>query len=152
MSERPADAPSERVLALSDALRTALRGLMREMKRDAEAAGSGLSMMQHVLLASVAEHPGIGVAELARLQGVRTPTASAQVKALEEAGLLARAAPASGDRRRSALKLTATGRARLRQLHNQRLDWLARRVARLDSAQLDALDAAIVSLELIAQP
>jgi hypothetical protein len=37
-------------------------------------------------------------------------------------------------------------------MHAQRLDWLVRRVNRLDAAQLDALAAAIEPLKLIARP
>ena len=137
---------------LSEDLRSALKGLMRAMRRDAERQDSGLSLLQTMLLHSVAEHPGIGVAELARMQQVRNPTMSAQVKALELAGLLARAAPDPQDRRRSGLQLTREGQARLDQMHAQRMDWLSQRVARLSPDQLRQLAAAIEPLTIIAQP
>ena len=137
---------------LSEDLRSALKGLMRAMRRDAERQDSGLSLLQTMLLHSVGEHPGIGVAELARMQQVRNPTMSAQVKALELAGLLARAAPDPQDRRRSGLQLTPEGQARLDQMHAQRMDWLSQRVARLSPEQLRQLAAAIEPLTLIAQP
>ncbi|WP_323143059.1 MarR family winged helix-turn-helix transcriptional regulator [Massilia phyllosphaerae] len=137
---------------LSEDLRSALKGLMRAMRRDAERQDSGLSLLQTMLLHSVGERPGIGVAELARMQQVRNPTMSAQVKALELAGLLARAAPDPQDRRRSGLQLTPEGQARLDQMHAQRMDWLSQRVARLSPEQLRQLAAAIEPLTLIAQP
>jgi DNA-binding MarR family transcriptional regulator len=137
---------------LSEDLRSALKGLMRAMRRDAERQDSGLSLLQTMLLHSVGERPGIGVAELARIQQVRNPTMSAQVKALELAGLLARAAPDPQDRRRSGLRLTPEGQARLDQMHAQRMDWLSQRVARLSPEQLRQLAAAIEPLTLIAQP
>ena len=137
---------------LSEELRSALKGLMRAMRRDAERQDSGLSLLQTMLLHSVGERPGIGVAELARMQQVRNPTMSAQVKALELAGLLARAAPDPQDRRRSGLQLTPEGQARLDQMHAQRMDWLSQRVARLSPEQLRQLAAAIEPLTLIAQP
>ena len=140
----------DQALQVSEDLRSAFKLLMRAMRRDAERQDSGLSMLQTMLLASVGEHPGIGVAELARMQQVRTPTMSAQVKALESAGLLARAAPDPQDRRRSGLQLSDAGQARLDMLRSQRIDWLAQRVARLTPAQMTALAAAIEPLTLIA--
>jgi DNA-binding MarR family transcriptional regulator len=140
----------DQALQLSEDLRNAFKRLIREMRRDAGRQDSGLSMLQTLLLASVDEHPGIGVADLARMQQVRTPTMSAQVKALEAAGLLARGAPDPQDRRRSSLQLTDAGRAHLHALRSQRLDWLAQRIGRLSPAQLAALSAAIEPLNLIA--
>lgn len=142
----------DRSLQVAEDLRDAIKLLMREIRRDAERHTSGLSLMQAMLLGAVGHQPGIGVAELARMKQVRTPTMSAQVKALEEAGLLTRAAPDPEDRRRSGLQLTEAGQAMHDQLHAQRLDWLVQRVGRLDDAQLDALAAAIEPLKLIARP
>ena len=137
---------------MSEDLRSAFKGLMRAMRRDAERQDSGLSMLQTMLLHAIGEHPGIGVAELARMQQVRSPTMSAQVKALEAAGLVARAAPDPDDRRRAGVLLTGAGEERLHALRSQRLDWLAHRVARLSPAQMAALAAAMEPLELIAKP
>jgi DNA-binding MarR family transcriptional regulator len=142
---------STRSHQLSEQLRTALKLLVREMRRDIDHHASGLSLMQTVLLASVAEQPGIGVAELARQQQVRSPTMSAQVKALEGAGLLERGAPDPDDRRRSGLQLTDAGRDCLRLHHTRHMDWLTARIARLTPAQMDALEAAIEPLTLIAK-
>jgi DNA-binding MarR family transcriptional regulator len=146
----PSHPNPDQVLQLSEDLRSAVKRLIRDMRRDAERQETGLSMLQTMLLASVGDHPGIGVAELARMQRVRTPTMSAQVKALERTGLLARGAPDPRDRRRSGLQLTGTGQAHLATLRSQRLDWLARRIGRLSPAQLDALASAIEPLNLIA--
>lgn len=143
---------SGRVLALSEELRTALKLLVREMRRDAAGKEGELPMMQAYLLGMVDDNPGAGVAELARLQNVRGPTISGQVKVLEEAGLVERAAPDPADRRRTGLQVTAAGRACLRRIRAQRLDWLAQRVGRLSSGQLAALEAAIEPLTIIAQP
>jgi len=138
------------VLHLSEDLRSALKRMMREMRRDAARQDSGLSLLQTMLLHTVGERPGTGVAELARMQQVRSPTMSAQVKALELAGLLERGAPDPQDRRRTGLQLTAEGQASLDQLHAQRMDWLSRRVARLSPVQMAALAAAIEPLNIIA--
>ncbi|WP_296946191.1 MarR family winged helix-turn-helix transcriptional regulator [uncultured Massilia sp.] len=149
---RPDPPPTARALALSEDLRNAFKRLVREMRRDVERQDTGLSMLQTMLLAAIGERPGIGVAALARMQQVRSPTMSAQVKALVDAGLVARAAPDAADRRRTGLVLTEAGTARVQALRAHRLDWLAQRVARLTPAQMDQLSAAIEPLNLIARP
>lgn len=120
---------SQRVLALSDELRTAFKLLVREMRRDAAGAEGDLPMMQTFLLGAIDENPGAGVAELARLQNVRGPTISGQIKALEAAGLIGRGAPDPDDRRRTGLQVTPAGRTYLKRIRAQRLDWLAQRLA-----------------------
>lgn len=141
---------SAQVERLSEDLRTALKGLVRQMRRDTERQDPGLSMMQAMLLHLIHEHPGIGVAELARLQQVRSPTMSGQVKALEAAGLVARGAAPDQDRRKSSLHVSASGIQALQQLRDRRHDWLSQRIARLAPAQLDALAGAIDALNILA--
>ena len=139
----------DQIERLSEALRTALKGLVRQMRRDTERQEQGLSLMQSLLLHQIHEHPGIGVAELARMQQVRSPTMSGQVKALETAGLVERAAQ-EHDRRRSGLHVSPAGHKTLHQLRDRRHDWLSQRIARLSPAQLDALAGAIDALNIIA--
>jgi DNA-binding MarR family transcriptional regulator len=138
------------VARLSEDLRTALKGIVRQMRRDTERQEPGLSMMQAMLLHLIHEHPGIGVAELARLQKVRSPTMSGQLKALEAAGLVQRGAAPAQDRRRSGLTVSPGGIAALQQLRDRRHDWLSQRIARLAPAQLDALAGAIDALNVLA--
>ena len=136
----------ERALALSDELRVAFKRLMRSMQREGGELATNVSMMQYMLLALVQEQPGIGVAALARLQNVRGPTISAQIKSLEEAGLVERSAPDPLDKRRSGLQLSAGGLRTLDTLRARRRDALARRIARLSPEQTDALAAAMQPL------
>jgi DNA-binding MarR family transcriptional regulator len=140
---------NERVDRLSEDLRTALKGIVRQMRRDTERQERGLSLLQTMLLHLIHEHPGIGVAELARMQQVRSPTMSGQVKALETAGLVTRA-PLVDDRRRSGLHVSQVGHAALRQLRDQRHDWLAQRIARLSPDQMEALAGAVDVLNILA--
>ena len=140
------DQPVER---LSEDLRTALKGLVRQMRRDTERQEQGLSLMQAMLLHMIHEHPGIGVAELARMQQVRSPTMSGQVKALVTAGLVERAAQ-EHDRRRSGLHVSPAGNKALRQLRDRRHDWLSQRIARLSPDQVTALAGAIDALNFLA--
>ena len=141
----------ERALALSDELRVAFKRLMRSMQREGGELAPNVSMMQYMLLALVQEQPGIGVAALARLQNVRSPTISAQVKSLEEAGLVERSAPDPLDKRRSGLQLSAGGLRTLDTLRARRRDALARRIARLSPEQTDALAAAMQPLMELGQ-
>ncbi|MFJ1469646.1 MarR family winged helix-turn-helix transcriptional regulator [Massilia orientalis] len=134
---------------LSEDLRTALKGLVRQMRRDTERQEQGLSLIQAMLLHLIHEHPGIGVAELARMQQVRSPTMSGQVKALEAAGLVERAAQ-EHDRRRSGLHVSPAGHKALRQLRDRRHDWLSQRIARLPPDQMAALAGAIDALNFLA--
>lgn len=135
---------------LSEDLRTALKGIVRQMRRDTERQEQGLSLMQALLLHVIHEHPGIGVAELARMQQVRSPTMSGQVKALAAAGLVERAAPMVHDRRRSGLHVSPAGHKALRQLRDRRHDWLSQRIARLTPDQTEALAGAIGALNILA--
>jgi DNA-binding MarR family transcriptional regulator len=142
---------NERVDRLSEDLRSALKGIVRQMRRDTERHEQGLSLMQTMLLHLIHEHPGIGVAELARLQQVRSPTMSSQVKALEAAGLVERAAPLAQDRRRSGLHVSQAGHTALRQLRDRRHDWLSQRIARLSPDQMEALAGAVDVLTILAE-
>jgi DNA-binding MarR family transcriptional regulator len=139
----------ERIERLSKDLRTALKGLVRQMRRDTERQEQGLSLMQAMLLHLIHEHPGIGVAELARMQQVRSPTMSGQVKALEAAGLVERAAQ-EHDRRRSGLHVSPAGHTALRRLRDRRHDWLSQRIARLTPDRMAALAGAIDALNFLA--
>lgn len=151
MPETDNSALPERALALSDELRVAFKRLMRSMQREGGELAPNVSMMQYMLLALVQEQPGIGVAALARLQNVRGPTVSAQIKALEEAGLVERSAPDPLDKRRSGLQLSAGGLCTLDTLRTRRRDALARRIARLSPEQTDALAAAMQPLMELGQ-
>lgn len=150
MTDSHATRQDARVQRLSEDLRTALKGLVRQMRRDTDRQEQGLSLMQAMLLHLIHEHPGIGVAELARMQQVRSPTMSGQVKALEAAGLVERAAPLAPDRRRSSLHVSPAGHKALRQLRDRRHDWLSQRIARLAPDQMDALAGAIDALNILA--
>lgn len=135
-----------RVHAVSEELRQVLKRLVRELRRDASEHGGDIPLVQYMLLSVIQEQPGVGVAELARLENVRTATMSVHVKSMEEAGLVERSAPDPLDRRRSGVQATALGLERLEALRDTRRDWMARRIGRLTPAQLAALEGAIEPL------
>ena len=141
-----------RALALSDDLRLALKGLIRALQRDGAGMDSGVSLMQYMLLSLIHDQPGIGVAALARLQNVRGPTVSGQIKALEQAGLVERSAPDPEDRRRAGLQLSEQGQRTLGAFRAMRRDEMARRVARLSPQQMDVLAAAMTPLLELGRP
>lgn len=134
---------------MSEELRQVLKRLVRELRRDASEHGGDIPLVQYMLLSVIQEQPGIGVAELARLENVRAATMSVHVKSMEEAGLVERGAPDPQDRRRSGVLVTALGAERLEALRETRRDWMARRISRLTPAQLAALEAAIEPLNEI---
>ena len=135
--------------AVSEELRQVLKRLVRELRRDASEHGGDIPLVQYMLLSVIQEQPGIGVAELARMENVRAATMSVHVKSMEEAGLVERGAPDPQDRRRSGVQVTALGAERLEALRETRRDWMARRIGRLTPAQLAALEAAIEPLNEI---
>jgi len=121
-------------LALADELRPVLHRLYRQLRRESEDLNRGVSPLQNLLLAAIIEHPGIGVADLARSEKLRGPTISGHVKRLESAGLIARAAPLSEDRRRVGLMATARGRGSIEAIKRRRRDWLAHQLATMSFA------------------
>jgi DNA-binding MarR family transcriptional regulator len=115
---------------LADALRASLTHIYRRIRQDSGNDPSGLSMQQKMLLEAINMRPGVGVAELARMGNVRSPTMSEHVKTLEKAGLVRRSVPDSEDRRRTGLELTEYGATQLERMRGRR-DWLALKLAQL---------------------
>jgi DNA-binding MarR family transcriptional regulator len=144
----PLSRPAQDVAVLADALRPALLRLSRQLRREAQHLG--LSPLDAMLLGGVKKHDGIGVSELADHEQMSRPTMSAHVKRLEAAGWIARLAPASDDKRRVGLTLTAAGAKALDAVRRRRNDWLAQRLQTLSPAAREALAAAIGPLGQIA--
>ncbi len=126
---------------LAEALRHTLRRLIREFRRETQ--DFGLPKLQLLLLSLICERPGVGVAELAQLENLRGPTVSAQIKALEAAGAVTRAAPNVEDRRRVGLFPTDKGRETIEALRRHRTDWLTQRIATLSPRSRRALEQAL---------
>lgn len=136
---------------LADDLRLALRHLVRRMRQEEEEDGSGLTLQQKQILYAISQHPGIGVAELARIEKVRGATMSGHIKALELAALVHRAEPDPTDRRRAGLLLTQQGAVILAAVKARRQDWLTRRLEKLPPEGRAAIRSAIAYLDEIAQ-
>ncbi|MBV8047216.1 MAG: MarR family transcriptional regulator [Paludibacterium sp.] len=143
MTHDSSSAASDDLRALADALRPALMRLMRQLRRDSEDAGVGITPLQNLLLVLIHKQPGIGVSELARIEKLRGPTVSGHVRGLEQAGLVTRSAEEQGDRRRSGLYVTERGREALEAMRAFRTDWLAGRLSRLAPSARERLAQAI---------
>ena len=139
--------PTETVVAdpvaVASRLRPVLLKLNRELRREIHALG--VTGGQAALLAVVRKHPGIGVRELAGLEGVSAPAMSGYVDRLEAAGLVARTRSQT-DRRRVGIEVTPAGLRVLRSVRSRRTAWLATRLKRLDAGELAAIDTAIEPL------
>lgn len=139
----------EEAMALAEALRPALHRLHRQLRR--ETGDPGISPLQALLLVAIVRQPGIGVAELARLEKLRGPTISGHIKAMEREGLVARAAPDPQDKRRNGLIATEKGRTLIKRIKQRRTDWLASELAKLSPEARSAIRAAVGPLGEIGQ-
>src|SRR6516225_4666440 len=108
------------VAALAEGLRPALLRLSRQLRKESQRFG--VSPLDAMLLGLVKHREGVGVSELADLEQMSRPTMSSHVKRLEQAGWIARQAPASADKRRVGLAITPAGRRALDAVRRQRND------------------------------
>ncbi|MRX06323.1 MarR family transcriptional regulator [Pseudoduganella sp. FT25W] len=142
---------SPQAIALADELRTALHHIFRRLRQESDNDPAGLTLQQKMLLSTISQQPGIGVADLARQEKLRGPTMSGHIKALEALNLVKRDAPDPEDRRRSGLLLTEHGDTVLQELRARRRDWLARKLAQLPPEGAAALRNALVYLNEIGE-
>lgn len=131
-------------VAVANGLRPALLHLNRRLRR--ELGPLGVTGGQAALLWSIRSHPGVGVRELAELEGVSAPAMSAYVDRLQAAGLVGRRRSKT-DRRRVELEVTEDGLRILRSARTRRTAWLAARLRRLDPEELERVEAALPALE-----
>jgi DNA-binding MarR family transcriptional regulator len=124
-------------------LRPVLLRLARELRKETEQLG--VTARQATLLWLVKRSPGLSLAELAAEEGISPPAMSGHVDRLERAGLIERVR-SSEDRRRVGLRLTDDGLKLTRSVRARRTTWLANRLRALDSAELDAVAAAVPAL------
>lgn len=131
-------------VTVANGLRPALLHLNRRLRR--ELAPLGITGGQAALLWAIRSNPGMGLLELAELEGVSAPAMSAHVDRLEAAGLVARRR-SERDRRRVELEVTEEGLRILRSARRRRTAWLAERLGRLEPDDLERIDAALPALE-----
>lgn len=131
-------------VAVANGLRPALLHLNRRLRK--ELGPLGITGGQAALLWSIRSHPGLGVRELAELEGVSAPALSAYVDRLQAAGLVGRRRSTT-DRRRVELEVTDAGERILRSARSRRTAWLAARLRRLDPEELERIEAALPAFE-----
>ena len=145
---RPAQAGSRPdPVELANQLRPVLLHIIRQLRKELHSVG--VTAGQVSILVALRDEPGIGIAELASIEGTSAPSISAHIDRLEAAGLVVRQR-AAGDRRRIGLRLTADGARVLRAVRSRRTAWLATRLEALADGDLTALDEAIPALARIA--
>ncbi|MDP9308671.1 MAG: MarR family transcriptional regulator [Actinomycetota bacterium] len=140
----PALATATDPITVANRLRPVLLKLNRHLRREIHSLG--VTGGQASLLFAIQRQPGIGVRELAALEGMSAPGMSKYVGRLEAAGLILRD-PSDEDRRRIGLRVSPEGERVLRSVKSRRTAWLAARLRELSEAELEIVDAAIESLQ-----
>jgi DNA-binding MarR family transcriptional regulator len=140
----PALATATDPITVANRLRPVLLKLNRHLRREIHSLG--VTGGQASLLFTIQRQPGIGVRELAALEGMSAPGMSKYVGRLEAAGLIVRE-PSDEDRRRIGLRVSPEGERVLRSVKSRRTAWLAARLRELSEAELETVDAAIESLQ-----
>lgn len=135
-------APSSAAVAR---LRLVIARLYRQL---AQASGDDLTLTYAQLsaLARTQEHGPLRIGELAAHEQVAAPSLTRTVAPLLGAGLVAKQ-PDPSDGRSWLVSITPEGAEVLARIRRTRSELLARRMARLDADQLDALLAALPALE-----
>ncbi len=118
---------------------TAVRTAMRRH------VDGGLSVPLFRCLNYVSLKPGTSVSGLAAFMGITLPTASANADRLARAGLL-RAQPATDDRRRMELKVTAAGVAMLQRMRARAAQEMALGLSTASAAELQLVRQALAVL------
>lgn len=138
---RSADDQSE----LAARLRLAVGRLHRRIRIDGR---ESIPPLQLSALVTVEQHGPLRLSELARREAVTAPTMSRVLSALDEQGLVIRT-PDPNDARGVRIVLSEEGAVRLTEVRTHRTALVARRLARLDSGQRAALQAALPALEAL---
>jgi DNA-binding MarR family transcriptional regulator len=133
------------VLQVAARLRLAVTRLNRRLRAEGDI---GLSPSAMAALASIGRRGPLSLGELAAMEGVKPPTVTATVAALEAEGLVARELDGR-DRRITRVTLTSRGRQRLEASKRRKTDYLASRLEVFDEAQVRQLDESLDLIELL---
>ena len=129
----------------ADRLHSASVHLLRRVRKEDES--SGLTPARLSALSAVVFAGPLTLGELAAAEGVRPPTMTRVVQALEEAGLVLKDWSATDDRRTVSISATQRGARLLRAARERRIGSLARRLDRLAPAEVELLHRAADLLE-----
>ena len=150
------DQPTDDVPGLAHSVETVDRlrvAMIRIARRIRFQARGDVSPSQLALLGTIIDHQPLTNGRIADLEHVRASTSSKIVDALERAGLVERTADPS-DRRCVQVTVTTAGAAYADEVRAAGRTWLAAQIARLDAAEIDAIEAALPALErlLLGEP
>jgi DNA-binding MarR family transcriptional regulator len=134
---------------LAHALRPAVMRLARRL-RQMQDESLGLNPNQLSALAVLLNSGDQLMGELAAQEKVRPPSMTRIVNSLEARGFVARR-PDSRDHRQCLVSLTESGRQVLLANRRRRDQWLAVRIAALDTAEREVLRRAVAVLEKVNQ-
>ena len=139
-----APTPEQQVREAADLLHSAAIHLLRRVS-EADAA-SGISAARLSALSVIVFRGPLTLGELARLDGVRSPTMSRIVDGLEEAGLAARRRH-SADRRAVLVEATPEGEQLLQAGRGRRIERLASALEQLEPGELEAVARGAAAIE-----
>ena len=133
--------------ALTSRLRLAVVRLNRRLR--AQRASEDLTLTQLSALSCLYKCGPMSPGELAATEGVRPPSMTRVIAALEDLGHLSRR-PNPNDGRQAIVALTDTGLECVRTDISAREAWLDRRLAELDPAEREILDRAAEIIDRMA--
>jgi DNA-binding MarR family transcriptional regulator len=145
--------PTRSDAGLATTLRISVSRLARRLRVERAAPGRAepvLSDTQFAALATLERHGAMSPGELAGHERVQPPSMTRVIAALEEWGLVTRAAHAS-DRRQVVLTVTPKGRELVTKARRRRDAWLAKRLTELTPQERATLRAAAPILEKLSQ-
>jgi DNA-binding MarR family transcriptional regulator len=128
---------------LAGRLRLVVTRLNRRLRQQGE---TGMGASTFSALATISHRGPLSLGELATLEGVKPPSITTTVAALEGQGLVTRVADAA-DRRITRVTVTPRGRLRLLRSRTRKTAYLAARLGALDERQLGVLEEAASILE-----
>lgn len=137
--------PDTDITDTASQLRNAIVRTSRALRQEA-AGESGLSPTQTAVLASINRSGPVTPSELARLERVKRPTMTRTLACLEREGLIERT-PDPADGRSSLVAVNDAGRERLARLRRRKSAYLARRLRKLDPAEVETLARAAELLD-----
>lgn len=136
----------DQAIELADRLHSAAIHLLRRLRREDDA--TGLPAPQLSALSVIVFRGSITMGALAAAEQVRPPTITRVVAALEEAGLVQRAADAR-DGRVLTIRATARGRKMLQQGRMRRVRVLAEELTALSKSEREVLLKSVAVLERV---
>lgn len=128
---------------LAGRIRLVVTRLNRRLRQEGE---TGLGASTFSALATISRRGPLPLGELAALEGVKPPSITNTVAALEAQGLVTRLADPA-DRRVSRVSVTPRGRLRLLRSRTRKTAYLAGRLAALGERELQVLEEAASILE-----